>query len=91
MAAYVVVEVDSTDAERAARYRELSGASVARHGGRFLARGGELAILEGAWRPARLVVIEFDSVAAARSWYESDDLRTRVACAPARARGTWWS
>jgi uncharacterized protein (DUF1330 family) len=65
--------VDSTDAERAARYRELSGASVARHGGRFLARGGELAILEGAWCPARLVVIEFDSVAAARSWYESDD------------------
>lgn len=73
MAAYVVVDVESTDPDRAARYRELSGPSVERHGGRFLARGGALRVLEGDWEPARLVLIEFPSLAAAEGWYASDD------------------
>ena len=40
VAAYVIVDVDSTDEARAARYRERSGPSVARHGGHFVVRGG---------------------------------------------------
>jgi len=71
--AYVVVETRVTDQEKAARYRPVSGASVERHGGRFLARGGALSVLEGTWRPNRLVVIEFPSVEKAREWYESED------------------
>ena len=73
MPAYVIVDVHATDPEREARYRELSGPSVERHGGRFLARGGVLTVLEGGWQPERLVVMEFTSTAAARAWYESDD------------------
>ena len=73
MAAYVIVDVDQTDPERAARYRARSGPRVERHGGRFLARGGALTVLEGDWQPERLVVIEFESTAAARAWYDSDD------------------
>ena len=42
-----------------------------RRGGRYLVRGGELAVLEGDWRPSRLVVLEFEDLAAARSWYAS--------------------
>ena len=41
-------------------------------GGRFLARGGELAVLEGDWQPSRLVLLEFENVAAARDWYQSE-------------------
>ena len=73
MAAYVIVDVEEADPERAARYRARSGPSVERHGGHFLARGGALDVLEGDWQPGRLVVIEFESTAAARAWYESDD------------------
>jgi uncharacterized protein (DUF1330 family) len=73
MAAYAVIDVYVTDEDAAARYRELSGPSVMRHGGRFLARGGVIDVLEGDWHPARLVVIEFDSADEARAWYESDD------------------
>lgn len=73
MAAYVIVDVDSTDEARAASYRELSGPSVARHGGRFVVRGGAVSVLEGTWEPRRLVVIEFSTIAAAQRWYESDD------------------
>ena len=75
MAAYVVVDVDRTDLERAARYSELSGPSVERHGGRFLARGGPIDVLEDDWHPQRLVVIEFESVEAAHAWYDSEDYR----------------
>jgi len=71
--AYLVVDVRRTDIEKAAAYSRESGPSVVRHGGRYLARGGATVVLEGDWDPDRLVVIEFDSVEAARAWYESDD------------------
>ena len=87
MAAYVVVDVERTDLERAARYSELSGPSVERHGGRFLARGGALSVLEGDWRPERIVVIEFASAQAAHEWYDSDDYR--AACEVREGAGTW--
>ena len=87
MTAYVLVDVASTDATKAARYRELSGASVEHHGGRFLARGGTLDVLEGDWDPARLVVIEFPSAEAARQWYESPEYGQ--ARAAREGAGTW--
>ena len=73
MAAYVVVDVRRTDPEKASRYSALSGPSVERHGGRYLARGGHTIVLEGSWDPERLVVIEFETVEAAKAWYESED------------------
>jgi len=85
--AFVVVDVSATDEDRAAQYRALSGPSVEKHGGRFVARGGALHVLEGDWEPARLVVIEFDSVDAARGWYESDDYAE--ARAVREGAGTW--
>ncbi len=87
MAAYVVVDVERTDLERAARYSEMSGPSVERHGGRFLARGGALDVLEGDWEPERLVVIEFASTDAARAWFDSDDYRE--ARAVREGAGNW--
>jgi uncharacterized protein (DUF1330 family) len=65
----------------------MSGPSVERHGGRFLARGGALTVLEGHWEPNRLVVIEFASVDAARAWYDSDDYRE--ARTVREGAGTW--
>jgi uncharacterized protein (DUF1330 family) len=87
VAAYVVVDVERTDLERAARYSELSGPSVERHGGRFLARGGAIRVLEDGWHPERLVVIEFASAEAARAWYDSEDYR--AARAVRKGAGTW--
>jgi uncharacterized protein (DUF1330 family) len=71
VAAYVVVDVRATDADKAARYREVSGPSVEMHGGRFIVRGGATDVLEGDWDPERLVIMEFPSLDAARTWYES--------------------
>jgi uncharacterized protein (DUF1330 family) len=87
MPAYVVVDVTRTDLERARRYSELTGPTMERHGGRFLARGEEIAILEGDWDPERLVVIEFPSVDAAQAWYDSAEYRE--ARAVREGAGTW--
>jgi uncharacterized protein (DUF1330 family) len=73
MPAYVLIDVDVTDPERYAEYRRLGGAATALHGGRFLARAGAVATLEGAWRPTRMVVIEFREAQAAHRWYDSPE------------------
>lgn len=73
MAAYVIVDVNVTDSDEYAHYRPLSGASVEQYGGRFVARGGAVNVLEGAWQPGRVVVIEFPSVEQARTWYNSPE------------------
>ena len=72
MPAYVIVETDITDPERYERYKAASPGAVAAAGGRFVVRGGELAVLEGDWQPSRLVVLEFEDLAAAKRWYDSD-------------------
>ena len=72
MAAYVIIETDITDATQYERYKAASPAAIQAGGGRFLARGGELAVLEGDWQPSRLVVLEFEDLAAARDWYQSE-------------------
>ncbi len=74
MPAYVIASVtDARDAEKLARYREGNTAAVEKHGGRFIARGGELETLEGDWPALRIVIMEFPDMDTARSWYQSDD------------------
>ena len=70
-----MVDVRITDPERAARYAAVSPATVERYGGRYLARGGAISVLEGGWDPKRLVVIEFPSIEKAREWYDSPEYR----------------
>ena len=72
MPAYVIVETDITDPERYEQYKAASPGAVAAGGGRFVVRGGELAVLEGEWNPARLVVLEFPDLDSAKRWYESE-------------------
>jgi uncharacterized protein (DUF1330 family) len=84
MPAYVVVEVEVHDQEEYAAYGKLAEESLARHGGRFLVRGGAYEVIEGEWAP-RVIVLEFDSMDAARSWYHSDDYQ---ACLPMRLNST---
>ena len=71
MPAYVIVETDVRDPARYERYEAAASASIAAAGGRYLARGGALAVLEGDWHPERLVVLEFDDLEAAKRWYDS--------------------
>jgi uncharacterized protein (DUF1330 family) len=51
MPAYVIVETDVTDPERYEQYKTASPAAIAAGGGRFLVRGGDLAVLEAPLPP----------------------------------------
>lgn len=72
MTAYVIADIDVHDPETYREYVALVPGTVEPFGGRFMVRGGERETLEGEWRPARLVIIEFPSADHARRWYESD-------------------
>jgi uncharacterized protein (DUF1330 family) len=71
MPAYVISDVSFRDAAALDSYRLHAAASIAQHGGRYLARGGAIEPLEGTWRPERLIIVEFPDMAAARAWYRS--------------------
>ena len=72
MGALWIAHVTVTDAEAYGKYAELAGPAIAKHGGRFIARGGRFVQLEGKER-ARNVVATFPSVEAAVACYNSPD------------------
>lgn len=73
MAAYVIAEVEVTDPSAYEEYRKLVPATIEKYGGKYLARGGATESKEGGWAPARLVILEFPSMAQARRWYDSPE------------------
>ena len=74
MAAYVISEVEILDEARANIYRSLASASIERYGGRYIVRGGAIALIEGDRDPKRrFVVVEFPSMQRAHEWYRSPE------------------
>lgn len=73
MPAYIVVEIAIDDPAAYDRYKELAPASIARHKGKYLSRGGVTAALEGTWSPERFVILEFPDAGAARRWWMSPE------------------
>lgn len=71
MPAYVIVEIEVTDPEGYAAYRELAPPLVKSYGGKYVVRGGQVDVLEGDWQPNRLVILEFPSVEQAKAWWSS--------------------
>ena len=86
MAAYVIVQIDIHDPATYERYKELAPPSIAQYGGRYIARGGATETLEGAWRPSRLVILEFPDMDAARTWWASPEYAEAKAMRNAAAK-----
>lgn len=75
MAAYVIVDIEVTDPERYEEYKAPAARTVAAHGGKYIVRGNPVEVLEGGWKPSRLVILRFESAAQARRWWSSEDYR----------------
>jgi len=86
MPAYIIVNIEVTDPEGFARYRAAVPPVIAAHGGRYLVRGGELHVMEGAPGWQRLVVLEFPTLAAARAFYSSAEYAPLLALRLATSR-----
>lgn len=73
MPALLIADIDVRDAETYARYRQANPGIVGKYGGRYLAVGREVRVLEGDWVPRRTVIIEFPDMAALDAFYQSPE------------------
>jgi uncharacterized protein (DUF1330 family) len=69
--AYVLVQVDVTNAQQYGEYTKLSPGIIEKFGGHFIARGGRSETLEGTPGKGRVVLIEFPSYERAKEFYNS--------------------
>jgi len=79
MAAYLIADLDVKNPAGLENYRAKVGDTITKYGGRFVVRGGVHAVLEGDWRPTRVVVLEFPSMDALKRWYNSPEYRPLIA------------
>jgi uncharacterized protein (DUF1330 family) len=73
MPAYLVVRAEVTDWPQYQEYMKVTPGIVAKFGGRFIARGGEVVTLEGPPETRRVVIIEFPSLKQAETFYQSEE------------------
>ncbi len=79
MAHYAIFDVTITDLEKYKDYMMKVKPIIEAAGGRYLVRGGPHTVHEGNWQPTRLVLLEFPSAEATRSFYESPEYRAMKA------------
>lgn len=73
MKCYLFGNVVVTHPARFAEYLEKVPAIIANHGGRYIVRGGAVYPLEGDLGVRRMIMLEFDSRAAAEAFYDGED------------------
>ena len=85
MSAYVIADIEVLEPVGYEEYRQLAPATIAAHGGRYVARGGATRLLEGSRQPHRTVLLEFPSMAQFQAWWDSPEYQ---AIRPIRERTT---
>ena len=81
MAAYVIVEIEVLDPKGYEEYKNLAAESVLKYGGKYIVRGGATEVLDGDWKPKRLVLLEFENMQRARDWLHCEEY-----CEPRKMR-----
>jgi uncharacterized protein (DUF1330 family) len=67
---YILLTEDIKDPAGMAEYGKLASQAMA--GARLLSFDQKPEVVEGSWHGSQTVVLEFESVEAAREWYHSD-------------------
>ena len=75
MSAYLIADVEITDESVYAQFRERMTPTLEAYSGKFIARGGEIDVIDGSWNPKRLAIVAFDSMEQARSWLASPEFK----------------
>jgi uncharacterized protein (DUF1330 family) len=76
MAAYLISDVGAVapeDEEAWKAYLAMAPATIQKYGGRYLARGAAIDVIEGDWSPCAIVIAEFPDREAVRHWYASPE------------------
>lgn len=88
MAAYIIAHIAVHDPALFEQYRVGVVPVLEKFGGRYLARGGAVTVLEGPLPDRRLVVIEFPDRAAAEAFHASPAYQPLLAMRMAAATST---
>ena len=87
MSAYMIAEMQVTNAEGYETYRTQVGATIEQYGGTYVVRGGAVEAIEGDAAPGRMVVLQFADVDAAKRWYNSPEYQAIVGLRQANSVG----
>jgi uncharacterized protein (DUF1330 family) len=76
MAVYMIIEAKEVmDRTRYGEYIEKVPRTIEKYGGKYLARGGQVTVVSGDWKPARLIIVEFASMEKYHAWWRSPEYR----------------
>jgi uncharacterized protein (DUF1330 family) len=73
MTAYVIAQIDVQDNDAYETYKAMAPAAIEAYGGKYIARGGAMEVLEGESDLPRTVILEFPDMDTARKWYDSPE------------------
>ena len=73
MNAYLILDLAIRDRDQFSEYIEQIPDFIAKHSGRYVVQGVEAEVMEGGWKPERVVVIEFPSKEKAKDFLEDPD------------------
>ena len=89
MPAYLIFDMQQvTKPELLGQYRAGVMATVKQFGGRYLDVGGQATPIEGNYKPAFSVIIEFPTAKHARDWYDSAEYKSLKSIRHEATRGT---
>jgi len=76
MNAYLILDLSVNDFEIFKEYIEKIPVFIQKHDGRYIVQGVEPEIMEGNWKPERVVVIEFPSEGKAKQFLNDPDAQS---------------
>jgi uncharacterized protein (DUF1330 family) len=77
--AYLVLDLTIHDLGRFRDYIERIPEYIRKHGGRYIVQGAEASVVEGDWRPERMVIIEFPSRDSAEHFLQDPEAQALFA------------
>lgn len=76
MPVYMIVEAKEVmDKQKYGEYIQKVPQTIEKFCGKYLARGGQVKVVSGDWNPARLIIVEFESMDKFESWWDSPEYR----------------
>jgi len=73
--AYIIVEIEVADPVGYEEYKKQAADTVHKYGGQYIVRGGKTEVLEGNWKPKRIVILKFPTVDRAKEWLNCEEYR----------------
>lgn len=79
MNAYLILDLTINDFTKFSEYIEKIPAFIKKHSGRYVVQGVQAEVMEGDWKPERMVVIEFPSKEKAKGFLKDPEAQNLFA------------